>query len=383
MSELTIMQGDVSEKLRELGDNSVQCVVTSPPYWGLRDYGVDGQIGLERTVGEWVEKIVAVFGAVRRVLRDDGTCWLNIGDAYCAGTGVNRLPTTTPGRRVPASWSNRSQPQRIRPSEGIKAKDLVGMPWRAALALQADGWYLRSDIIWSKPNPMPESVSDRPTKSHEYLFLLSKSERYYYNADAIKEKVTGNAHARYKTPDGWDTSIGSGGHGSYHRNGREEGNGGVLGTTPVGYEHTRLGKEGRNSRIHVNRDPRHAIDQIHRRAPGVNPKATPAGSGIKQNESFSAAVCDLVDLRNKRSVWEIATQAYPDAHFATFPEDLVKPCVLAGSRPGDVVLDPFGGSGTVGKVAIELGRRAVLIELKGEYCQMARRRCATTIGMSL
>lgn len=208
-----------------------------------------------------------------------------------------------------------------------------------AFALRGDGWYLRRDIIWHKPNPMPETVNDRPTTAHEYLFLLSKSPRYYYDADAIREPVTGGAHARgdgvnpksraWKTPDGWDTSKGEGGHGSFHRTGREKGH--------------------------------------------VRPR---------QNESFSGAVSGLVEDRNKRSVWTVTTKPYSEAHFATYPPDLIEPCILAGSRPGDIVLDPFFGSGTTGEVAERLGRQWIGIELNPEYGKLAARRTAQT-GMVL
>ena len=261
-----------------LRDGCVQCVVTSPPYFGLRDFGVRGQIGLEPTPDEYVAQIVAVFREVRRVLADDGVLWLNLGDSHA---------TNVLG--------------------GAKPKDMLGIPWRVAFALQADGWYLRSDIIWHKPNPMPESVTDRPTKAHEYLFLLAKSERYYYDADAIKEPVTGGSH---------------------------------------------------------------------RRGSGVTPKSHSPGAGVKANTNYHAAMTDLVDERNKRSVWSILSQAYQGAHFATMPEALVEPCILAGSRPGDRVFDPFIGSGTVGAVAERLGRQWVGLDLNPAYHALAKKRTA-------
>ena len=187
MSQATIMQGDCLERLRELPDSHVHTCVTSPPYFGLRDYGVDGQIGLEPTPDEFVAKLVEVFREVSRVLRDDGTLWLNLGDSYATGTKAPRNPTTITGPDVPASWAGRCQPERVGTPAGYKTKDLLGIPWRVAFALQADGWYLRSDIVWHKPNPMPESVTDRPTKAHEYLFLFAKSDRYYFDAEAFKE----------------------------------------------------------------------------------------------------------------------------------------------------------------------------------------------------
>jgi site-specific DNA-methyltransferase (adenine-specific) len=288
----------------------MHCVVTSPPYWGLRDYGVAGQIGLESSYVDYVNAMVGVFRKVRRVLRKDGTLWLNLGDSYTSG-GRSSYGTYSPDSKQ-ATHSAIKAVQRSPMPDGLKPKDLVGIPWRVAFALQADGWWLRQDIIWSKPNPMPESVTDRCTKAHEYLFLMSKSERYYYDAGAIKEAVTGNAHSR--------------------------GN-------------------------------------------GVNPKAAQPGNGIKQNTSFSAAVKDLVSERNKRSVWEIATAPFPESHFATFPPDLIEPCILAGCPEGGTVLDPFGGAGTTGLVADRLKRDSILIELNPDYAAMAERRIRNDAGM--
>jgi DNA modification methylase len=310
-----ILVGGCLDVLRTLDAESVQCVVTSPPYWGLRDYGVAGQLGLERTPDEYVEKVVAVFDEARRVLRNDGTLWLNLGDSYANDT---KWGGQTGGKHVSAlPLHGNAGVGRGKRTTGLKAKDLVGIPWRVAFALQANGWYLRSDIIWHKTNPMPESVDDRPTRAHEYIFLLSKSPRYYYDAAAIKEPVTGGAHAR--------------------------GNG----VNPKAKAH------GPNSRA--------AVDRVPRPRP-------------KQNESFSAAVTGLVDERNKRSVWSVATFAYPGAHFATFPPALIEPCVKAGSRAGDTILDPFAGAGTTGLVADRLGRDSLLIELNPAYAEMMRRR---------
>jgi DNA modification methylase len=339
---IKILQGDCLAKLAELPDKSVQCCVTSPPYWGLRDYGVKGQIGLEKTPAEYVAKMVAVFAEVRRVLRDDGTLWLNLGDCYATGGG--RVGDAPGGGKQGEAWKLRgvmTTPNRM-PIPGLKPKDLVGIPWRVGFALQADGWYLRSDIIWNKPNPMPESVTDRPTKSHEYIFLMSKSAKYFYDAEAIKEPVNGTAHRRKAN--------------------------------------------GKNSRMVLERaagrensKPNPSRSNI----PGVTPKSAPSGSGIKSNESFNAAVTDLVDDRNKRTVWTVATAPYKEAHFATFPPDLIKPCIMAGTKPGDTVLDPFGGSGTTGQVAIELGRKAILIELNPDYCALIKNRTNVTAGLPL
>jgi DNA modification methylase len=259
-----------------LVDGCAQMCVTSPPYWGLRDYGDGQQIGLEATPESYVAQLVTVFRDVWRVLKPDGTLWLNLGDSY------NNFRVSINGQTV-------------------KEKDLIGMPWRVAFALQADGWYLRSDIIWSKPNPMPESVTDRPTKAHEYIFLLSKSARYYYDANAIAEPI------------------------SEVRTGRSHGPGQNLGLKAFRSE---------------------------------------AGAG------FNVGAVE----RNRRSVWTVATTAYADAHFATFPPALVQPCILAGSRPGDLVLDPFIGSGTVGEVSERFGRRWVGTDLT--YQGLSRRRTA-------
>jgi len=321
-----ILIGDVRARLRELPAESLQCVVTSPPYWGLRDYGVEGQIGLEPTVDEWVATLVDVFSEVRRVLKADGTCWINLGDSY-VGSGLY-------GGKRPAVAGTLSFRGAVGSGRvtctGLKSKDLVGQPWRLAFALQTDGWFLRQDIIWHKPNPMPESVSDRCTKAHEYIFLFTKSAQYYFDAQAIEEPTNGNAHAR--------------GHG----------------VNPKAL--------GANSRIHRDRDPAHQ---------------SPAKVRAKQNRSFSAAVHSLVERRNKRSVWTIATEAYSQAHYATFPRDLVRPCILAGSRIGDTVLDPFGGSGTTASVSLEYGRNAILIDLNPANETLMRDRIAAHVGQGV
>ena len=309
----TLHQGDARDVLLTLADESVQTVVTSPPYWGLRDYGVDGQIGLEPTPELYVENMVSIFREVRRVLRSDGTLWLNLGDSYAAGGtgGASDKSRLNGGRGVGVSEKIKQGTTIPRTApEGFKPKDLVGIPWRLAFALQADGWYLRSDIIWSKPNPMPESVTDRPTKAHEYIFLLTKSAKYYYDAEAIREPQR-NMGRTQGVPTGWDTGPGS--HGSIHRNGRG-------------------------------------------------------------NSKAPVPITKPVTNRNKRSVWEIPTQPYSEAHFATFPEALVRPCILAGTSEAGVVLDPFAGSGTTLAVATSLGRKSIGIELSDEYIEIARKR---------
>lgn len=365
-----ILTGDCREIMRELIERGVRVrmCVTSPPYWGLRDYGVKGQIGLEPTIADYVDSLVEVFRLVRDLLADDGTLWMNLGDSYASPPGGGGHQGKG-GQRASRSFTATGASKKG--LGGLKPKDLCMIPARVALALQADGWYLRQDIVWSKPNPMPESVRDRCTKSHEYVFMLAKSERYYYDQDAIAEPASGTAHARvagYKTPDGWDTSRGNGSHGSYHHAGREDGH---LNYEPRARHNSAA---ARKSRASADAKSAPTDDRNGMRSPGVGPKASAAGGGVKYNDSFSAAITDLVDRRNRRSVWTIPTQAFPDAHFATFPEALVEPCILAGSRPGDVVLDPFMGSGTVARVALRLGRRYLGCELNPEYVGMSEER---------
>lgn len=364
-----ILNGDALAMLKTMPSESVQCVVTSPPYWGLRDYGVAGQIGLERTLAEWLKQMTAVFAEVRRVLRSNGTCWVNMGDCYahagiCGGgspVDSRKLEYGRRGSDGDKSHGRKSAQAAQRAGkipDGLKQKDLVGQPWRLAFALQDSGWYLRADIIWHKPNPMPESVRDRPTKSHEYLFLLSKSERYFYDRDATREPVTGNAHKRGKGVNakvaGWQDGPGSHSAKDFARAAQ-----GLKDSTKFG-----RGAGWRNNGVGFG----HGFDAV--------PKPR-----VKQNPSFSAAVKDLVEKRNRRSVWTIATQAFKGAHFATFPEKLVLPCLLAGTRAGDTVLDPFAGAATVGLVALKLGRRFVGIELNPAYVKMANDRIRSQLGL--
>jgi DNA modification methylase len=303
--------GDCREILRRWIAEGVrvQTCVTSPPYWGLRDYGVEGQLGLEATPEQYVAGMVEVFRLVREVLADDGTLWLNLGDSYtgnAASGGANQNPGGHAFRVVGVP---------IKSGNGLKPKDLVGIPWRVAFALQADGWTLRSDIIWHKPNPMPESVTDRPTKAHEYVFLLAKSERYFYDAEAIKE------------PGEWC--------------------GMQLGIVR-----------------------------------GKKTRALAMGRMPSGNER-PGADADSPDRRNRRTVWTIATEPYSEAHFATFPQALVEPCILAGSRAGDTVLDPFMGSGTVARVAERFGRRWLGCELNPAYVDLCDERTKVTAGLAL
>jgi len=274
---IKILQGNCLETLSSLEENSVNTCVTSPPYWGLRDYGTDDQLGQEETPEKFVESLVNVFREVRRVLRDDGTVWLNLGDSY------------------------------------LSNKQLGGIPWRVAFALQADGWYLRQDIIWHKLNLMPESVTDRCTKAHEYIFLLSKSPKYYYDYEAIKEKLSNPLR----------TNFASGG-------------------------------------IKISQNKNRNDQDLHQRSKNM-----------------------IFEKRNKRSVWTVTTKPYSEAHFATYPHDLIIPCILAGCPEGGTVLDPFGGSGTTAQVASNLNRNAILCELNPDYVDIAKGRLHDSLGMFL
>ena len=306
MTAFELLQGDCKQVLATLPAGSVQCCITSPPYWGLRDYQTDGQLGLEPTPEEYVANTVAVFREVWRVLRDDGTLWLNLGDSYArqAGddstknvdSGLGRTGRTGKAATLFKKGCNTPPP-------GLKPKDLVGIPWRVAFALQADGWYLRQDIIWHKPNPMPESVTDRCTKAHEYIFLLTKQPKYYYDNEAVKEAGNYEPATRDKSAEGYTADYAFG-------------------------------------------------DRF--------------SSGARQY--------GVAGKRNKRSVWTVTTKPFKGAHFATFPPDLIEPCVLAGSKPGDTLLDPFNGAGTTGVVAMRHGRRYIGIELNADYLEMSCKR---------
>ena len=295
--------GDCREIMRRWADEGVrvQACVTSPPYFGLRDYGVDGQIGLEQTPEEYIAAMVEVFRCVRDVLADDGTLWVNIGDSYAAAGGAQVQGTKQTKGSQDGAWNGETR----KPPPGIKNKDLIGIPWMLAFALRADGWYLRQDIIWHKPNPMPESVRDRCTKAHEYLFLLSKSERYFYDYEASMEPVSASTIKRLNQPT--------------------------------------LTQQAGSDRV-----------------PG------------KTNGNMKAV--GRTDKRNRRSVWTVATRPYKGAHFATFPPALIEPCVLAGSRTGDIVLDPFMGSGTTALVAVQHGRQYLGCELNPEYAELQQQR---------
>ncbi len=300
----TILQGDCLSILATLPDQSVQCCVTSPPYYGLRDYGVEGQIGLEETPDAYVAKLVAVFREVRRVLRDDGVLWLNLGDSYVSNPGDRAKVGGFQGNASPERIAAESSMSMNKHTSGLKPKDLIGIPWMVAFALRADGWFLRQDIIWHKPNPMPESVKDRCTKAHEYIFLLAKSQKYYYDAEAVMEDAAG---------------------------GRERFGGAKYGD-----------------------------------------------KGLDKSRNDTARFDEtIVDTRNRRSVWTVTTKPFKGAHFATFPPDLIEPCILAGSAKCDTVLDPFNGAGTTGMVALKHGREYIGIELNPDYVEMTHKRLAS------
>ena len=305
LNKVNILIGDCRNLLREMAEKSVHTCVTSPPYFGLRDYGMDDQIGLEQTPEAFVAEMVAVFREVKRVLRDDGTLWLNLGDSYASYRDGKATPDTTRGDSEGTLVPKGSAKNRMASTfagSSIKHKDLIGIPWRVALALQADGWYLRQDIIWHKPNPMPESVTDRCTKAHEYIFLLSKSPQYYFDHEAIKEPVA-------------NSSI------------------------------SRLSQKNLPNQLGSDRVP------------------------FKTNGTMKAV--GNTEIRNKRSVWTITTKPFKGAHFATFPPDLIEPCILAGCPEGGTVLDPFGGAGTTGLVASNHNRNSILCELNPKYAQLA------------
>lgn len=406
-----IIHGNCYDVLRALEEGSVHSCVTSPPYWGLRDYGtwpvrwpaisyhpmpglphrvrvpaMEASLGLEPTLEAFIGHMLLVFRQVRRVLRDDGTAWVNMGDSYAGsrqgpqgadstlagnghqGGGPKRLAVPRPDMVVSRRRDDEPIQRSDRRIPGLKPKDLVGQPWRLALALQADGWWLRQDIIWGKPNPMPESARDRCTKAHEYVFLLAKSEQYYYDFAAMQEPTTGGAkprrssngvgfghgfdadarqRGRIKVPSGWDTAEGD------HR---------TLAGRYSGEKDAGRDEQGLKA------------SERFGRAPGWRKVAEP-GQGIKNNTSFEqVSTGDLVETRNRRSVWWVQSEPFKEAHFATFPTALIEPCIRAGCPVGGTVLDPFGGAGTTGLVADRLQRDAILIELNPEYAAIAQQR---------
>lgn len=304
---ITILTGCCLSLLATLPDKSVNSCVTSPPYWGLRNYNAEGQIGQEPTPEAYVSNIVKVFREVRRVLKENGTLWLNLGDSYATQGGTGKQGST--GQRADRRFTAEGTSLGGVP-DGLKPKDLVGIPWRVALALQADGWYLRQDIIWHKPNPMPESVRDRCTKAHEYIFLLTKQEKYYFDYQAMQEPATGRAPGN------------------------------------------------KNHKYKAQYD---------------------ADDGEQHRTKAGLLNVEARETRNRRSVWTVGSKPFTETHFATYPPDLIEPCILAGSPAGGTILDPFFGAGTTGLVAEQNGRDCIGIELNPEYVEIARKR----LGMSL
>lgn len=368
MRQNEIILGDCRDTMRMLiaEGMKVQCIVTSPPYWGLRDYGVAGQLGLEPTLIEFLSNMVEVFDLCRDLLADDGTLWLNMGDAYAGSWGAQGRPQGSgqmSGRSVASARQIAESPRfgsgtGTRGRElGLKPKDLMGLPWRLAFALQDAGWWLRQDIIWHKPNPMPESIRDRCTKAHEYLFLLTKSERYFFDADAIKEPATYGP-----TPSGVGFGHGYDSEDRVEQRGRIRAPGNV--NPPKGQAAYEAGDDRHRTKAGLQAYAHKVRESVKRG--GFSGKTTT----LEGREAFRA----INEMRNKRSVWTIATTPYKGAHFATFPEALVEPCVLAGSRPADIVFDPFMGSGTVAQVASRLGRHYLGCELNPEYFALQRDR---------
>lgn len=346
---IRILTGDCREILKTLPDASVQCVVTSPPYYGLRDYGVDSQIGLEETPDDYVWQLVSAFREIRRALRDDGTIWLNIGDSYAGSWGAQsrehagkHAPNASAlsANQIIAAQRKASHTGSIPAGSGLKPKDMMGIPWLVAFALRADGWYLRSDIIWHKVAPMPESVRDRPTRSHEHVFLLTKSERYFYDAEAARDPLKETSVARL-VQSTYDEQAGS-----------DRANGGAKTNGKMKAVAAHFG--GRNK------------SQIN--------DQTRLASGNEWYQEPNAGA-------NWRDVWSIASEGFREAHFAVMPAALAERCVRAGSKEGDTVLDPFAGAFTTALVADRLQRHAIGIELNPTYCDMARRRIEADAGM--
>lgn len=370
----TLHVGHCLEMLRSLPADSVHCCVTSPPYWGLRDYKHKDQLGQERTPEEYVARMVEVFREVRRILRPDGILWLNLGDSYAgSGRGAGDVhtknrgnPNSRTGSRTPCGYHETArQGGAIRRAwcdapTGYKQKDLVGIPWLVAFALRADGWWLRQDIVWHKPNPMPESVTDRCTKAHEYLFLLTKSARYHFDAAAIAEPaVYGGDQERYDRAAEAHKSMPD----ELHNGIRPRGPGNV--NPPKAQAAYEAGDEHHRTKGGLLAYAERKRESKKRGEFAGKTNALPG------REAFRA----ITETRNKRSVWTVPSQPYRGAHFATFPPELIRPCILAGCPRGGVVLDPFGGSGTTGAVALETGRRALLIELNPDYAALIRARC--------
>ncbi len=336
----TIHLGDVLKQLRLLPDGSVNCIVTSPPYWGLRDYGVKGQLGAEATPSAYIRKMVVIFREAKRVLQSTGTLWLNIGDSYATNSG-SYVHKSAIGKAAYVSKNTESAVlKRTKVVGGLKSKDLVGIPWMLAFALRKDGWFLRQDIIWHKPNPMPESVTDRCTKAHEYIFLFSKSAKYFFDQETIKQPLAASSVSRLSQ--NLEAQAGSD-----RVPGKTNGAMKAVG----GSKHKNLQYDGQKP------------SSFHRTRNEGGEEWQPADGKA-----------------NKRSVWTVATMPFKDAHFATFPEALIVDCIKAGCPEGGVVLDPFFGSGTTGLVARKFNRNFIGIELNAAYIAIAERRLKKELG---
>ena len=417
---ISFLQGDVFDKLKELDDNSIDCVVTSPPYWGLRDYGVPGQLGLEPTYQEHIKNIVELFRVMKPKLKDSATVWLNYGDCYAAQKN---------GRSA-SQINGDDRTFRDKPfctiQDLLKPKDLVMMPNRIAIALQEDGWWIRSEIIWHKPNPMPESTKDRPTSAHEKIWLITKSKKYYYDADAIKEPLTSTSLTRLNQDirNQKGSSRGNGGmksngnmkavFGKYQTDENEKKHRqGMSKTRGTKLVETRPKLPSQKEFVNYLRNKTTLIDLVE----NTNIKKTTIEHWFRNDEvgfAFPSVddwnkIKDLINDctdefnnidygltyiethldeiknnpigRNKRNVWTVTTKPCKEAHFATFPKDLIEPCIKAGCPEGGVVLDPFGGSGTTGIVAKQFNRTAILIELNPDYIEIAKKRIDKELGM--
>lgn len=337
--ELNIIHNtDCLQGLKSLPDNSIDCCVTSPPYFGLRDYGVDGQIGLEDTPELFIARLTEVFDEVRRVLKPAGTLWMNLGDSYAGNGGQFGSEKSTLQGRQPGSVEFGKVVRKKKNGIGLKSKDLIGIPWMAAFALRTAGWYLRQDIIWSKPNPMPESVTDRCTKSHEYIFMLSKCSRYYYDAESIRQPAADSSIKRLLQ----DVE-------------NQKGSNRVPGKTNGPMKAVmKTDKQRGHSRRHA----------------GFNDRWDKMS---KEEQSAMGA--------NKRSVWQVATKPFPEAHFATFPQDLIVDMIKAGCTENGIVLDPFMGAGTTALVARKLNRNFIGFELNPAYIEIAEKRLSKELGI--
>lgn len=356
-----IIHGDALQKLRELPEKCIQTCVTSPPYYGLRDYGDSRQLGQERTPGLYIEALLAISREIRRVLKDNGTFWLNLGDSYYnyrpGGDGLNRHGIHKNVQSLPASTFRRGTKLK-----GYKEKDRLMIPARVAIALCRDGWYLRDEIVWNKTSPMPESVRDRTTKSHEMIYLLTKQPRYYYDAEAIKEPYSAETLPRMY-------------RGVSDQNKYVQGAPGQTAPTM------------NQPRLHMEEDPPEQITMtLESSYKGMATKDYDSAQAQNPSEvkrRVEKSILNGNGMANKKSVWTVSTAQFPGEHFATYPPDLIKPCILAGSRVGDTVLDPFAGSGTTGRVAIQLGRNAILIELNPKYVALCETSVNTTPGLPL